>query len=176
MYFDKEWIESMLELQRKSQEVSQGYHWPKEFVDMVMQTIQNSSGGFQGFQPPDYSQGFKDLWNIGAVSAWEENNEPKINITESSRSILVKANIPGVKDSSDISIRINGNIMTISGKITPAEGTNDQKKSVSFSRNISLPTEVKKEGTTARYKDGILTVQLLKVIEDKSQQIDVKFL
>ncbi len=165
MFFDKEWIESMLELQKKSQELSQGSPWPKEFMDTIIQAIQKSSGNLQGYMSTDYSQAFKDMWNMGAVSEARNTMEPKISITETAKGILVKASLPGIKNSDDISIKVYNNILHISGA----------SKQGSFCRNIPLPAEVKQQENTANYRDGILTVYLVKVSEAKSQQIDVNF-
>jgi HSP20 family protein len=165
MFFDKEWMESMLELQKKSQELSQSSPWPKEFMDTIIQAIQNSSGNLQGYMSNDYSQAFKDMWSVGAVSEVRNTTEPKISITETAKGILVKASLPGIKNSDDILIKVYNNIMHISG--TSKQGA--------FSRNIPLPAEVKQQEATANYRDGILTVYLVKVSEAKAQQIDVKF-
>jgi HSP20 family protein len=166
MFFDKEWIESMLELQKKSQELSQGSPWPKDFMDTIIQAIQNSSGNLQGYMSTDYSQTFKDMWNVGATSEVRNTLEPKISITETAKGILVKASLPGIIKSDDISIKIYNNILHISGTIS---------KQGSFSRNIPLPAEVEQQGITANYRDGILTVYLVKAAEAKAQQIDVNF-
>ncbi len=166
MFFDKEWIESMLELQKKSQELSQSSPWPKEFMDSVIQAIQNSSGNLQGHMATDYSQTFKDMWNVGAVTEARNTLEPKISLTETAKGILVKASLPGIKNRDNISIKIYNNILYVSGTI-PKQG--------SFYRHIPLPAEVEEQGATANYRDGILTVYLIKTTKAKARQIDVNF-
>ena len=94
MFFDKEWMENLIELQKKSRELSEEVTWPKEYVDVIMQAIENSSKNPGSFKAPDYTQGFNDLWNIGIQSTYEDIYEPKINITETVKAILVKAAIP----------------------------------------------------------------------------------
>lgn len=163
MFFDKEWIENMLELQKKSQELSQSFPWPKDFMDTIVEAMQNNSGNLQGCMSADY---FKDLWNTGAVTEAKNTAEPKISISETAKGILVKASLPGIKSSNDILIKIYNNILHISGTAS---------KQGSFSRNIPLPAEVVQQGAAANYRDGILTVYLVKVSEASVSRIDVNF-
>ncbi|MDD4570542.1 MAG: Hsp20/alpha crystallin family protein [Tepidanaerobacteraceae bacterium] len=174
MFFDKEWIENLIELQKKSQELSGGVTWPKEYMDVIMQAIQNNSKNPGFFKAPDYSSEFDNLWNIGVQSAYEDIYEPKINITETPKAILVKAAIPGIKDKKEISVKIYGNIVNISGKIRKNPERKDPSISP-FNRNIPLPAEVDTKKSTAKYWDGILTLYLPKATEAKAQQIEINF-
>lgn len=173
--FDKEWIESLIELQKKSRELSKEIPWPKEYLDRVFEAIQNSVKNPVSFEVPDYSDGFKTLWNVGVESFYEDIYEPKINLTETANGILIKAAIPGIKDKRDICVKVKGSNVNISGKISD-NYNNDKKGVLSFNKNIPLPAEVDPQKTTAKYNDGILTLYLPKITEVHPQQIEITFL
>lgn len=173
--FDKEWIESLIELQKKSRELSEGVAWPKEYVDMVMQAIQNSSKNPASFNVPDYSREFKTLWNVGIQSSYEDIYEPKINITETAKAFIVKAAIPSVKAKDDICVKVNCNIVNISGKTSISSDEKEKRDVLRFNKSIPLPAEVDIQKSTAKYWDGILTLYLPKTPETNTQQIEVTF-
>jgi HSP20 family molecular chaperone IbpA len=175
LFFDKEWMENLIELQKKSRELSEEVTWPKEYVDVIMQAIENSSKNPGSFKAPDYTQGFNDLWNIGIQSTYEDIYEPKINITETVKAILVKAAIPGIKDKNHISVKVYGNIVNISGKTSKSVQGKAENTVLSFNRSIPLPAEVDSQKSTAKYWDGILTLYLPKATEAQSRIIEVSF-
>lgn len=173
--FNKEWLESLIELQKKSRELTEGLTWPKEYLDMVMEAIQDSVRKPPSFNMPVYSRKFKSLWNVGIQSVHENIFEPKINITETANAFLVKAAIPGLKDKDDICVRINGNVVNISGRISADPQQKDKKDFLSFNKSIPLPAEVNPQKSTAKYSDEILTLYLPKAAEAHMQQIEVTF-
>lgn len=173
--FDKEWLESLIELQKKSRELAEGVAWPKEYLDAVMQAIQNSSKNPASFGMPDYSREFKGLWNVGTQFVYEDSHEPKISITETAKAFLIKAAIPGLQDKRDICVKVHGNVVNISGKTPDNSGKQDKKPLMSFNKSIPLPAGVDPEKSTAKYWDGILTLYLPKSPKTDLQHIEVSF-
>jgi HSP20 family protein len=97
---------------------------------------------------------------------------PAVDVSETEDSIIVKADLPGVKPE-EIEINISDNILTIRGEKKREE---EEKKENfyrveryygSFMRAIQLPTEVDVEKVKATYKDGVLKVVLPKKVEPK---------
>jgi HSP20 family protein len=97
---------------------------------------------------------------------------PAVDVSETEDSIVVKADLPGVKPE-EIEINLSDNILTIRGEKKREE---EEKKENfyrveryygSFMRAIQLPTEVDVEKVKATYKDGVLKVVLPKKVEPK---------
>lgn len=107
---------------------------------------------------------------------------PKVDITETEKEIVVTANVPGVS-SEDISVEVSDGILTISGQANKEHKEEDKNKryyryereSGSFSRSFSLPTKVDEENIEAETKNGVLSVKLPKIKEEKKKiQVKVK--
>lgn len=103
-----------------------------------------------------------------------------VDVYQTKDSVVVKAPIAGVR-SEDIDIAISEDVMTIRGD--RKEETIVEKEHYyvqecfwgSFSRSIILPTSTIAEKANATLKDGVLTVEVPKVVqEDKIKKIKVK--
>lgn len=114
----------------------------------------------------------------GDVS-WNALN-PRVNIVEGEKEIVVSAELPGV-DSKDIDISYGNGVLTIKGE--KREETEDQGKSYyrmersygSFTRSVPLPCEVNVDKVDATYRNGVLQVTLPKIIEaGECKRITVK--
>ena len=107
---------------------------------------------------------FKDLeelfWDL-AVDVYEENN-----------TIVVKMNIPGI-DPDKIDIEVEDNHLHISGERKEEHEIKDKKyhrkeiRCGSFERVIALPCAVSSEDARAEFSDGVLTIALPRVSEEK---------
>jgi HSP20 family protein len=104
---------------------------------------------------------------------------PLMNVTEDKERYYVRAELPGTK-AEDLDISIMGSSLSISGerKIPEEkEGTKyhrREREAGTFSRVISLPSDVNGAKVEARCNDGILTVVLPKAESAKPKQIAVK--
>jgi HSP20 family protein len=96
------------------------------------------------------------------------NFNPRIDISEDENNIYVEAELPGIKKD-DLKISIQDNILTISGE-KKSEVEDKKDKSYyrsercygSFQRSFTLPSEVNRDKTEAKFEDGILKVNLKK--------------
>lgn len=106
---------------------------------------------------------------------------PKVNVKESEKSIEVTAELPGL-DAKDIDISVSDNVLTLKGEKRMEKETKEddyyrmERSYGSFNRNIMLPSEVDANKTDAQYKNGILTITVLKKPEAqrKSKKIEIK--
>jgi len=104
---------------------------------------------------------------------------PPINVTQDDNNLYVRAELPGVKPS-ELSISALRNRLSIAGQrqIPPEHerGSYHRKERAegSFSRVVTLPTEVEADRVSAQYADGILTIHLPKAEQAKPRQIAVK--
>ncbi len=108
---------------------------------------------------------------------------PAINVKESEKAYTVELAAPGMKKE-DFNVHINdeGNlIIKMEKKHEQKEDKNSRylRREFSYSKyeqTLILPDDVKKEDIKARVEDGVLTVELPKIVEEKvklSRQIDI---
>jgi len=113
-------------------------------------------------------------WPLSGGTSW-----PAVDLVEREDSIVVRAELPGMK-ADDIELQVRNNVLTISGEkveITEDKGENYyhvESRHGSFNRGITLPSEVDAEKIEAVYKDGVLTITLPKVEKAKARRIDIK--
>lgn len=104
---------------------------------------------------------------------------PKIDIKDQKDSIVVKAELPGMKED-EIDVEIADGVMTISGekkeeKEEKSEGYyHKESHSGSFSRSFTLPAEVKEDKAVADMKNGILTITVPKIEPKKATKIKIE--
>lgn len=104
---------------------------------------------------------------------------PPMNVTQDNENFYVRAELPGI-DPDALSISALRNRVLLAGKreIKPeherASYHRKERAEGSFSRTITLPTDVNVEGVDAKYGDGILTLKLPKAEEAKARQITVR--
>lgn len=92
---------------------------------------------------------------------------PSIDITETDKEIKVTAELPGM-DEKDIDVFLNKDTLTIKGE--KKEEKEDKGKNYyrversfgSFRRTIHLPVEIETDKIEAKFKKGVLTVNLPK--------------
>ena len=102
------------------------------------------------------------------------NSMPAVNIKENEKNFTLDLAIPGM-EKKDLKIDINEDVLTISSEIkNETEESNDGYKRKEFSyssfcRSFYLPDNVNKEKIAASYKDGILSVELPKMEEEKNK-------
>lgn len=104
---------------------------------------------------------------------------PPLNVSEDQNNFYLSAEVPGVK-ANELAITALRNRVSIAGKRQISR--EDEKVSYhrkeraegSFSRTVTLPTEVDSERVEARYANGILSLTLPKAEAAKPRQITVK--
>lgn len=103
---------------------------------------------------------------------------PAVDIFEDDNSIVLEADLPGVK-AGDFKLHIENFKLTLSGERKPVvEGGGDSYHRVersygAFTRTFSLPSTVNVEGVKAELREGVLRVTLPKREEVKARQIEV---
>ncbi|HOV21365.1 MAG TPA: Hsp20/alpha crystallin family protein [bacterium] len=113
------------------------------------------------------------------LDLWEGGRVPAIDVYEEGDNIIVKAEIPGVKKE-DISVSLNGDILTISGKSQEEKEVKKENfyrkeiRSGTFSRSLTLPAQIDKDKVKASYKDGVLQLTLPKSPEEKKKEVKIK--
>ena len=103
---------------------------------------------------------------------------PSVDVYETDQGIVIAADLPGV-NKDDVAVEIKDNIMTISGERsadTVCQATNYYRRERTcgkFHRSFSLHTMVSPEEIKAKFKNGVLMVEIPKPADDKPKQISV---
>ena len=126
---------------------------------------------------------FSDLFDTDFVPK-SNYTAPAINVKESDKAYTVELAAPGMKKE-DFNVHINdeGNLII---KMESKQEHKDEDKDTrylrrefsysKFEQTLILPDDVKKEDIKARVDNGVLTVELPKMVEEKvklSRQIDI---
>jgi HSP20 family protein len=99
---------------------------------------------------------------------------PAVNIKEDEKVYTLELAVPGM-DKKDLKIDINEDVITISSESkneneTEKDGYKRKEFSYSsFVRSFYIPENVNRDKIGASYKDGILSVELPKMEEEKSK-------
>ena len=104
---------------------------------------------------------------------------PSIDVVVEKDDVIVKADLPGLtKD--DVTVTLQDNYLTIKGEKKHEVEQQDanyflsERVHGSFTRTIELPMTVDAKRIEARFKDGVLHVNLPKTEDAKPKQIEVK--
>jgi HSP20 family protein len=112
---------------------------------------------------------------LKAVAEWS----PLVDISEDDREYLIKAELPEVKKE-DVKVTAQEGTLTIMGERKFEKEEKGRKfhrverAYGSFGRSFSLPVDASPAKVTAEFKDGMLTVHLVKDEKAKPQQVEVK--
>lgn len=108
-----------------------------------------------------------------------EGRTPHVDVVDRDDEIFVKAELPGV-DKDDVEITMTDNSVTIKGstKAEEKEEKGDYHRCEisqgSFSRTISLPSEVDTDKAKAKFKHGVLKLTIPKVKKSKHKSVKVE--
>lgn len=103
---------------------------------------------------------------------------PEVDITEEQDRVLVKADLPGMKQE-DLHVSVEGDMLTIQGERKQESEKKEgrvhrtERSYGAFLRSFSLPSTVDAGKIAAAYKDGVLEVMLPKREETKAKQVKV---
>jgi HSP20 family protein len=108
------------------------------------------------------------------VQSWT----PRVDVEETEKEILVKADLPGV-DPKNIEISIENGLLTVRGE--KKEEKEDKQKNYhrierftgSFQRTIALPSSADPEKVTATSTHGVVTITIPKKAEAQPKRIVV---
>ena len=111
-------------------------------------------------------------------SGGEVSLAPAIDVYETDKEVVIKAEIPGVKKE-DLEVSVKDNVLYIKGEKKEEKEENTEavhrveRIYGKFERMISLPPNVKTQEAKAEYKDGILEIRFPKKEESQSTKINI---
>lgn len=108
------------------------------------------------------------------VLSGRTSSMPAVNIKEDEKKFTLELAAPGI-ERKDLKIDINEDVLTVSSEArNESEENRDGYKRKEFSyssfcRSFQIPENVNQDKIEANYRDGILTVDLPKLEEEKSK-------
>jgi HSP20 family protein len=111
-------------------------------------------------------------------SLFTESWAPAVDLKETKKAYIVKADIPGV-DPKDIDVTLENGVLTVRGerKEEHREEGEDfhrvERFSGSFARQFSLP-DAAEDGVEAHMKDGVLEIRIPKSEKAVARKIEIK--
>lgn len=101
---------------------------------------------------------------------------PTTEIAETSEEFTLTAEVPGMKQE-QIQVDFDGGVLTIQGEKQEERRDGDGERDYhlyertygSFQRSFTFPGSVDEQKITAEFRDGLLTVHLPKVVEEKQR-------
>lgn len=122
---------------------------------------------------------YRDFFGGNLRSDYECCFSPSVDIQENKDDVILTFELPGM-DKKDIKVWIEDNVLTVSGerKIRNEEKTDmyvrTEIRDGSFNRSFTLPRTIDSGKISADYKNGLLTVTLIKTEEAKPKEIEIK--
>lgn len=119
-----------------------------------------------------------DTFSGGGASPLSRTRSfPAVNVWEDADSIFVEAEVPGLT-MDDINVEVTGRELTIKGEIKSpeVEGKNvhrQERWQGSFSRMMTLGTDVDTEKVEAVLREGVLTITMPKSVSARARKIPV---
>lgn len=99
-----------------------------------------------------------------------------LSISEDNKNVYIEAAVPGI-DPKNVDVTFNKGILTISGEKTEEEKKKKyyRKASSSFSYRVLVPGDIDpNKEPKAQAKNGVMTVEFVKVPESQPKKIAVK--
>ncbi|HMK86823.1 MAG TPA: Hsp20/alpha crystallin family protein [Steroidobacteraceae bacterium] len=129
---------------------------------------------FRRFLPASFAK-----WPRGAMEEFEWS--PAVNISETDKEYLIRAELPAVKKE-DVQVTFDDGMITVKGERKQQKEDKNEKYHRtesfygSFERSFSLPDNVNADAICCESKDGILTVHIPKTeaLQKKPVQITVQ--
>ena len=104
---------------------------------------------------------------------------PRVDIAETDKAFVIKAEIPEVKKE-DVQVTVDNGVLAIRGERKQEKEEKGKKFHRveryygSFTRSFTLPDNVDETKISASFKDGVLNLQIQKTEEVKPKSIEVK--
>jgi len=148
---------------------------------------------FRKSHAPVFTPGFEDfdrlfdgmfrnaLTNLSAPAASVTDLALRMDVSETDKAYIVKADLPGVEEK-DVEITLDDGILTISGEKhaeTEEEGKTfhrTERSYGSFRRSLSLPPDADESAISAHVKHGVLQIEIgkTKQAQKTARKIEVQ--
>ena len=104
---------------------------------------------------------------------------PRVDIAETDKAFVIKAEVPEVKKD-DVKVTVDNGVLTVAGERKQEKEEKGKKFHRiercygSFTRSFALPDNVDEGSIKATFKDGMLSLEIPKTAEVKPKTVEVK--
>lgn len=115
----------------------------------------------------------------GSRTAGQSATYPLVNFWAGEDSIVMTTELPGLTEQ-DIELTVKDTMLTIHGTYPEPKGGEDvvwhrrERASGTFLRSVDLPFRVNPDHIEARFRNGVLTVEMQRPEDDKPKHIEIK--
>ena len=127
-----------------------------------------------------WSFGFLEPAGNGQLRALQSaEHAPKVEVQENGKTYTITVELPGVEQR-DVKVLVEDDVLTISGEKhveRTDEKTHYSERSYgSFTRAFTLPSDADRNGISANFSKGVLTLQVAKTASrpERTRQIEVQ--
>lgn len=129
----------------------------------------------------DIDRVFDDFFSFSPANLYDSEWMPRLDVDDDGEKIMVTAEIPGM-DEKNLDVSIENNVLTIAGEKEEERKEEDKKgkpivserRFGSFKRTVSLPQGIKADDVKAKFKNGVLSLEIPRDESQKPKKIDVK--
>ncbi len=133
----------------------------------------------------DWAQRWEDFFNRPFLPTMRQffpstgqEWSPSVEVMEKENAYVIKAELPGVNEE-DVEVSLTGDVLTISGE--KEEESEEERKGYyysessygSFSRSLTIPSNIDADNIEAYYNNGVLEINLPKTSEAKPKRVRV---
>jgi len=120
------------------------------------------------------------MMDVPNVPVLFKGGEPKVDIIQNEKEIIVKADVPGVKKE-DIRVTVTEDTITLRGEVK--SDYEDKKENYfhsercygSYNRTLPLPSLVDVDKASAKFEEGVLTITIPKATKpEKGRVVDIE--
>lgn len=132
----------------------------------------------------DFDKVLKGFFNNNFTGAarWSYG-QPAVDVQETDAAYVVEVDLPGYSEN-DIEVKVEENVLVLASKQkekTDGQSENEKKeyhlkerRNRPFERRFTLPKDVNQEKISARFKNGVLTLELQKQPKEEPKKINIK--
>jgi HSP20 family protein len=161
-----------------------------EMANLIRRDNRDVARGSGQSQSGDLSRSWDPFRVMDALMRWDPFQQggwigggdlsfvPRFDIKETKDGYLVRADLPGVKES-DVDISVAGNVLTVSGRREEEQRDEGEQYFAmersygQFTRSFALPEGADAGDVRAELKDGVLTVHVAKRPEVQPKRIPI---
>lgn len=131
---------------------------------------------------PIFSNFDKEINRLFSVSGFDSSDNgdwyPQVDVLEEAKQFLIKVDLPGI-ESKDVSINFDNNTLTIKGErkdneINKSNFICHERNVGIFCRRILLPNIIDSNKIIAKYKNGVLIIEVPKSEHIVSKKINIQ--
>ncbi len=122
----------------------------------------------------------ESFWSPSDLSLLDSTGSfyPKADISEDDKEVKITVEVPGI-DPEKIDIEVEENSISLSGKVEKEDEQKNkriyryERSYGEFRRDFALPSKIDPEKALAKTKNGVLTVTLPKVKQERKRKVEV---